>query len=124
AMGSALFDGRLARVGAGPQGVGDSVRFEVPAGRVEVDLTILDAGGKVLDSDVRDIDVPNLASSEKAGPVFVSPEIVRTRTLRDFEMASADPDAAPSPLRTFDRGDRVLIRAYAFDPGGTPVQVT
>ena len=121
--GAVLYEGKVRRVGSGEGTPGDSVRFDVPAGRVELDLTVLDIQGKVLDTDVRDFDVPDLRS-QKRGPVILSPEVVRTRTLRDFNTASADPDAAPSSVRTFARGDRLLIRVPAFDPSGEAVQVT
>jgi hypothetical protein len=49
---------------------------------------------------------------------------VRARTLRDFNTATNNPDAAPSSVRTFTRADRLLIRVPAFDTSGTPVQVT
>ena len=121
--GTALFDGQVRRVGSGSGAPGDSVRFDVPAGRVELDLAVLDIQGKVLDTDVRDFDVPDLRS-QKRGPVLLAPEVVRARTLRDFNTASADPDAAPSSVRTFARGDRLLIRVPAFDASGASVQVT
>ena len=121
--GMALFEGQVARVGAKSASSADSARFAVPTGRVELDLTILDAGGKVLDTDTRDVDVPDLASRNH-GPVLLAPEVVRARTLREFHAASADPDAAPSSSRTFVRGDRLLIRVPAFDASGTAVRVT
>jgi VWFA-related protein len=120
--GAALFEGRVARVGAAGATPVDSARFDVPAGRVELDMTILDAVGKVLDTDVRDFDVPDLRSPR--GPVLLTPEVVRARTLPDFRTASANPDAAPSSVRTFARGDRLLIRVPAFDGSGTAVRVT
>jgi hypothetical protein len=122
AAGKILFDGRLARVGSGSVVPSDSARFEVPTGRVEVDMAIYDAEGKSVDTDARDVDVPDLKS--KRGPVLLSPEVVRARTLRDFHSATANPDAAPSPVRTFARGDRLLIRVPAFDGSGIAVQVS
>lgn len=124
ATGAALFDGPLARVGARSGSLNDSARFDVPSGRVELDMTVLNPDGTVLDADARDFDVPDLGSSPKPGPVLLSPEIVRARTLRDFQDASANPDTTPSSLRRFALGDRLLIRAPAFDPSGTAVQVT
>jgi VWFA-related protein len=121
--GAALFDGQVRRVGSGSGTPADSARFDVPVGRVELDLTILDLDGKVLDTDIRDFDVPDLRS-QKRGPVLLAPGVVRARTLRDFNAASADPDAAPSSARTFTRGDRLLIRVPAFDASGASVQVT
>jgi VWFA-related protein len=118
-----LFDGRLARVGSESVVPSDSARFDVPAGRVEVDMSIYDAEGKSVDTDARDVDVPDLKSA-KRGPVLLAPEVVRARTLRDFRSATANPDAAPSSVRTFARGDRLLIRVPAFDGSGTAVQVS
>lgn len=121
--GTVLFDGRIARVGSDGAVPPDSARFEVPTGRVELDMAIYDMEGKLLDSDVRDFDVPDLGA-QKRGPVLLAPEVVRARTLRDFNSASADPDAAPSSVRTFVRADRLLIRVPAFDTSGAAVQVT
>jgi VWFA-related protein len=123
AAGKILFDGRLARVGSESVVPSDSARFDVPAGRVEVDMSIYDAEGKSVDTDARDVDVPDLKSA-KRGPVLLAPEVVRARTLRDFRSATANPDAAPSSVRTFARGDRLLIRVPAFDGSGTAVQVS
>jgi hypothetical protein len=95
----------------------------MPPGRIEIDLSILDIEGKVLDTDVRDFDVPDLRT-QKLGPVILAPEVVRARTLRDFNAASTDPDATPSSVRTFTRGDRLLIRVPAFDASGARVDVT
>ena len=76
-----------------------------------------------VDTDARDFDVPDLKSA-KRGPVLLAPEVVRARTLRDFSCGNGEPDAAPSSVRTFARGDRLLIRVPAFDGSGTAVQVT
>lgn len=123
AAGQMLFDGRLARVGSDTIGPSDSARFEVPAGRIEVDMTIYDSEGKKVDLDARDVDVPDLASN-KRGPILLSPEVVRARTWRDFRTASENPEAAPASARTFARGDRLLIRVPAFDGSGAAVHVS
>lgn len=123
AGGATLFEGRLGRVGSSSKEPPDNARFDVSTGRVEIDMTILNAEGKTVDTDARDFDVPDLRR-QKSGPVLLAPEVVRARTLRDFESASANPDAAPASARTFGRGDRLLIRVPAFDASGTAVQVT
>jgi hypothetical protein len=56
--------------------------------------------------------------------VLLAPEVVRARPLRDFNSATTNPDAAPSSVRTFVRGDRLLIRVPAFDASGAAVQIT
>jgi len=56
--------------------------------------------------------------------MLLFPEVVRTRTVGDFRSALANPDAAPSSLRVFARGDRLLIRVPAYDPSGAAVEVS
>jgi len=121
--GTELFNGRVVAIRGGAPGQSDSARFDVPAGRVELDLSVVDVQGKVLDTELRDFDVPDLRS-QRRGPMLLFPEIVRTRTLKDFHSASVDPDAAPSPLRVFARGDRLLIRVPVFDASGDAVTVS
>jgi VWFA-related protein len=121
--GAELFTGDVAPVHAASGGSPDSARFEVPPGRVELDLSIRDVQGKVLDTEIRDFDVPDLRS-QKRGPMLLYPALVRTRTLREFHTAIANPDAAPSSARVFARGDRLVIRVPAYDSSGVPVQVS
>jgi len=121
--GAVLFDGRLGQVNSGSKVPSDSARFDVLTGRVEIDMTIYDAAGKNLDTDARDFDVPDLRR-QKSGPVLLAPEVVRSRTLREYQNATTNPDVAPASARTFARGDRLLIRVPAFDMSGTDVQVT
>jgi VWFA-related protein len=120
-LGTTLFDGRLAPVGADAR---DSARFAAPAGRVEVDLTVLDEGGDLLDTERRDFDVPDFGPSATPGPRLLTPEIVRTRTRQEFESACISPDAPPASVRSFVRTQRLLIRTPAFDVTGTSVRVT
>ena len=77
----------------------------------------------MLDTELRDFDVPDLRS-QRRGPMLLFPEVVRTRTLKDFHAAAADPDAAPSSLRVFARGDRLLIRVPVYDASGAAVTVS
>jgi len=121
--GATLFDGRLGQVGSTSKMTPDNARFGVSTGRVEIDMTIFDATGKNIDTDARDFDVPDLRR-QKSGPVLLAPELVRARTLRDFQNATTNPDAAPASARTFARADRLLIRVPAFDISGTAVEVT
>ena len=122
--GRALFGGAILPVGAPSGTQPDSARFKVPAGRIELDMTALDAAGAVLDTDVRDVDVPNLRAPWKPGPVLLTPEVIRARTDRERERASASPEATPAVLRTFGRRDSLLIRVPALDASGMAVRVT
>lgn len=106
ASGAPLFDGSI--------GASQLAEVVVPAGRVELDLTIVAADGSVIDREARDLDVP-----ESDGPRVTSlpPEIIRARTLREFEAASTNPDATPTPVREFRRSDRLIVRAPAMTTG-------
>lgn len=121
--GESLFEGEIVEAGASPGRAPDLASFDAPAGRVELDMTILDVRGVVLDSDVRDVDVPDL-SSRGRGPIILTPEIIRGRTAPEFRALSSDPSAAPTPSRAFTRADRLLIRVPVWDPAGGSVQVT
>jgi len=122
--GTSVFEGAIQPVGGVSRSTKDSARFDVPTGRVEVDMTVLDADGMVLDTDARDFDVPDLRLSSKPGPVLLPTEIVRVRTLRELQTVSVNSDATPSSVRKFARGNQLLIRVPAFDPTGSPVRVT
>jgi VWFA-related protein len=99
----------------------DRLAFEVPAGRIQIDLTILGADGSTLDTAARDIDVP---AARGTTPVILPVQIVRARTARDFRMIVGGAVTAPSPAREFSRTERLLIRTPAFDPAGAPITVT
>ena len=88
---------------AGPQ----RVSFDAPPGKMELRISVEEAGGGgVIDSEVRDVTVPDLT-----GPQGIStPRVFRARTAREFQMTSRDPDAVPSASREFSRTDRLLIR--------------
>ena len=121
--GEPLFAGKIAAVGATSEHVADSARFDVPAGRVEVDLTILDGQGKMLDTDVRSFDVPDFRSSASGGPTPLPVWIVRARTPRGLQTASASPSATPAASRTFAPTDSLLVRVAALDDSAA-AQVT
>jgi VWFA-related protein len=119
--GTSLFEGRIAKVGDSGTS-GDRAVFDAPAGRIELDMTILAADGTTLDSDTRDVDIPDVRKAARS-LLLMPPAIVRARSLKEFRAFSADPDATPTPERSFSRGDRLLIRVPAWDSGGAPVRV-
>jgi VWFA-related protein len=111
--GTLLFEGQVA----------DLVTFPAPPGRIELDLTILDAKGTILDTDARHVDVPEFRSSRSAGPLLLPAWIVRTATPRALQLASDDV-LPPAASRTFHRSQRLLVRVPVFDPGGGGARVT
>jgi VWFA-related protein len=96
---------------------GARVTFEAPPGKVQLRLSVEGAASEVLDSETREVPVPDLTSPQT---VLGTPEFFRARTLRDFQMMQADTKAVPTATREFSRTDRVLVRVPAYGPGGTP----
>jgi VWFA-related protein len=119
--GAVLFDGNVAAVGAAAAAdVTRRAEFEAPPGRVLVDIKILDAKGVVLDSDVRDVDVPNL---QNARATILAPAVLRAGSAREFRALIEDADAPPVPSRDFRRTERLLLRVPAYDAAGAPARV-
>jgi VWFA-related protein len=97
------------------------VTFEARPGKMQLRLSIEGAAAQVLDSEVREITVPDLTASQ---PTLGTPEVFRARTPRDYQALKADPDAVPMASREFSRTDRVLIRVPAYAPGDVVPTVT
>lgn len=85
--------------------------FEAPPGPLQVSMAVTDAAGRVLDTEVRYIDVPALESTK---PVIAAVEFIRPRSLPEFTAMKADPGALPTDVRDFMRQDRLLIRVRAY----------
>jgi VWFA-related protein len=121
--GRVLYSADLAAAHPPGEGTGiaaDRAAFDVPAGRVQLDMKIVAEDGRVLDNEARDVDVPDLRTPRR---VIMTTEIVRTRNAREFRIVSADPDAAPAAGRDFSRTERLLIRVPAYDPVGAPPRI-
>jgi VWFA-related protein len=116
--GSVLFEGTIGRVGS--VGTSDAARFEVPAGRIELDMRIIAEDGTLLDSDVRDLTVPDLTRANVS--IVIAPQIIRARTMNEFRAAVADPAAVPTAVRSFARSERLLIRVPGWGREGAPVR--
>jgi hypothetical protein len=121
-QGATLFEREVHAVAPpGQEGAEDRALFPVPAGRMQLDMSVRAADGSVLDTGAQDVDVPTVRGP---GPVLLQAQIVRARTARDFRALSDQPDAAPSPSRTFSRSERLLIRVPAYNPDGADVAVS
>ncbi len=79
-------------------------------------LSIEGAAGQVLDSDFRDIVIPDYTKAEVA---LSEPAVFRARTQRDLVAVAGDPQAMPTTAREFSRTERLLIRVAAYAPGGS-----
>jgi VWFA-related protein len=118
-QGTTLFEQEVQAIAPpGQSGAEDRALFAVPTGRMQLDLSVRAADGSVIDTGAQDVDVPTFRG---AGPVLLQTQIVRARTVRDFRTLSTQPDAAPTPSRTFSRSERLLIRVPAYNPDGSAV---
>jgi VWFA-related protein len=119
--GVVLFDGSISAVGGpGREDATAQAAFLAPTGRVLIDIKILDDKGVVLDTDARDLEVPNLVG---ARPTILPPAVLRITTAREYRAALDDPAIPPSPTREFRRTERLLLRVPAYEANGTPARV-
>jgi hypothetical protein len=108
--GDLLFDARVAAVGQA-----GAARFAAPPGRILFDIDVLDDDGRVLDTDVRDVHVPQFTSDVMLA--LLPPEVLRARTVPEYRRIVQDDAAVPTPLRVFARSDRLVIRTPVWHAG-------
>jgi VWFA-related protein len=92
------------------------VSFDVAPGKMQLRLSVEGAASQVLDTEVREITVPDLTGTQTT---LGTPEVFRARTVREFQQLKADADAIPMAGREFSRTDRLLVRVPVYGPGGT-----
>jgi VWFA-related protein len=95
--------------------------FESPPGKLELRLTVQDAGNGTLDQETKTIDVPDLTAPVAA---ITTPRVLRARTVREVQTLAADAAATPTAGREFSRTERLLIRFDAYAAGSEQVQPT
>jgi VWFA-related protein len=98
-----------------------TVNFEVNPGKVQLRVSVEGSASQVLDSEVRELTVPDLTAPQA---LLGTPVVFRARTLRDFNLLKTDAEAIPVALREFSRTDRVLIRIPAYGPADTSPTVS
>jgi VWFA-related protein len=98
------------------------VTFDVNPGKMQLRLSVEGSGSNVLDTEMREITVPDLTSAQTT---LGTPEVYRGRTVREFQQLKTDNDSVPTAAREFSRTDRLLIRVPVYGPGGTtpPISV-
>jgi VWFA-related protein len=120
AGGSAAATGGASAAGAGgapgASGRGGRLTFAAAPGPLQLKLSIEGAAGQVLDSDFREVVIPDYTKAEAA---LSEPAIFRARTQRDLVALAGDPQAMPTTAREFSRTERLLIRVAAYAPGGS-----
>jgi hypothetical protein len=106
-----------AAAGGAAAGRGPSrVSFDVNPGKIQLRISVEGAASQVLDSETREISVPDLTSAQAT---MGTPSVLRARTAREFQQLKADGDAVPITGREFSRIEHLLVRVPAYGPGGT-----
>ena len=126
---------RVMLTAVGPDGspyfrgrVSDRVTFDVNPGKMQLRMSVEGAASQVLDSDAREVVVPDLTAPK---PTLGTPEVYRARLARDYQQLKANADAhsdcragvqpnrsPPGPCARLRRGNRGAraVRAPA-EPG-------
>jgi VWFA-related protein len=112
---TAASTGPPAPAGASTEAGGGRVTFQAPPGPLQLRMSVEGAAGQVLDSDFRDLVVPDYAKPE---PLLSVPALYRARTQRDVNLLNADANPRPSTAREFSRTERLHVRFQAYAPGG------
>ncbi len=92
------------------------ITFDVQPGRMQLRVSVEGSASQVLDTETREISVPDLTSAQ---PMLGTASILRARTAREFQQLKADGAAVPAAGREFSRIEHLLIRVPTYGPGGT-----
>jgi VWFA-related protein len=120
--GAPVFDGVV--LPAGRAADGGSLQdaravFELPPGRLRVQMSIEDAASHQLDTDVRDLVVGGFS-----GPLTLgTSRVLRARNAREYRAIAGNPDATPVAVRQFSRAERLIVRVPVYASGGQPTVV-
>jgi VWFA-related protein len=93
------------------------LEFEAKPGTMQLRLSVEGSSG-VIDSEVREIVVPDLTSTQTS---LGTPAMFRARTPRELQQMKSDAEAVPATMREFSRMDRIFIRVVAYGAGSPAV---
>jgi VWFA-related protein len=106
---------------ATPAPAGSRVSFDAKPGKMQLRVSVESAGAEVLDSELREIAVPDLTAPQVA---IGTPAVYRGRTVPEYQRLKTDAQAMPTTAREFSRTERVFIRVPAYAPGTSAATVT
>ena len=92
------------------------VTFEAPPGKVQLRLSVEGVDSQVLDTETREITLPDLTGTQV---LMGTPALFRARTAREFQQLRTATDVVPVAGREFSRIEHLLIRVPTYGPGGT-----
>jgi VWFA-related protein len=110
--GAVLFEGEVKE---------DGISFESPAGTVQLDLTIQDSNGDMIDREQRTVTVPDV---EKTTLALTTPILSRARSSAEFRSMSSSSEPVAFAGREFNRSDRLLLRVAPYGSASADAQVT
>ena len=95
--------------------------FRSPPGALQLQLTLRDAAGTILDEDRRSFTVPDLSA---AGLALSVPTLLRIRTAAEARALTAGAAATPFAGREFIRTDRLFVRFSVYGEAASAAAVT
>jgi len=95
--------------------------FRSPPGALQLQLSLRDAAGTILDEDRRSFSVPDLAAPNLALSV---PMLLRTRTAAEARVLAGGAAATPFAGREFIRTERLFVRFSAYGESASAAAVT
>ncbi|HUK33682.1 MAG TPA: VWA domain-containing protein, partial [Vicinamibacterales bacterium] len=96
------------------------VSFDAPPGTMQLRLSVEGASAGVIDSEIRDVVVPDLT---KTTTTLGTPAVYRARTPRELQQMKADPQSVPATAREFSRTDRIFVRVPVYGAGAPSLSV-
>lgn len=107
-----LFDGLLK---------GGHGSFNAPAGTVQLDFTIRDSAGEMIDREQRTVTVPDLGKTTLA---LTTPVVSRARSASEVRSLLSVPEPIAFAGREFSRSDRLLLRVAPYGTASTDAEIT
>jgi len=95
--------------------------FHSMSGTLQLDISVLDQTGEVIDREQRSVAVPN---PEKASLALTTPVLLRARSVAEFRVLDGDPHPSAFAGRDFSRSDRLLLRVSPYGSGSAGAEVT
>jgi hypothetical protein len=95
---------------------GSRITFDAQPGKMQLRLSIEGQGADVIDSESREVVIPDLTSPQTS---FGTPQVFRARTPLDLQRLKADPQPVPAAARDFSRSERLLVRFAVYGPAGS-----
>ena len=98
-----------------------AVTFPASPGQLDMRMVVENARGQVIDSTTQSITVPDYAKTQVS---FGTPRVYRARTAREALLVRNNPEAVPTAMREFSRGERIMMRFDAYATNGAKPEVT